>query len=75
MGIQDRDYMRRPSGGDDGGRRGGRRDERSSDDYGDEGILGRFFRRNPRFLTYVCIGLGVLILIAVLAVKFSERHR
>jgi len=40
-------------------------------DYGDDGILGRFFRRNPRFLMYVAVGIGILILIALLAVKFS----
>ncbi len=68
MGIQDRDYMRRRSDDDDNRRRS--RDD-SPSDYGDDGILGRFFRRNPRFLMYVGIGLGVLILIALLVVKFS----
>ena len=44
-------------------------------DYSDDGILGRFFRRNPRFLTYVAIGIGVLILIALLVVKFTGTAR
>ena len=73
MGIQDRDYMRRKPGDDDDGRGG--RHRRSTEDMGDEGVMGRFFQRNPRFLTYVSIGLGALILVALLAVKFSERHR
>jgi hypothetical protein len=68
MGMQDRDYMRRGPDDDDHRRRSR---EDSPMDYGDDGILGRFFRRNPRFPMCVGIGIGILILIALLVVKFS----
>jgi len=64
MGIQDRDYMRRRPDDDDGHPSGsGRRAE---------AVLGGFLRRNPRFFTYVGIGLIALILIA-LGVKWSAQ--
>jgi hypothetical protein len=64
MGIFNRDYMRRPSD-DNGG-------SSSSPDTEVEAFLGDFLKRHPRF--FVCVGLGfvVLIIIALLAVKFSS---
>lgn len=36
-----------------------------------EAVLSRFLERHPRFLLYCAIGLGVLIVIALVAAKFS----
>jgi hypothetical protein len=64
MGILNRDYMKRPSD-DDGG-------SFSSPDSQVEAFLSAFLKRHPRFFVYVGLGLVVLIIIALLAVKFSS---
>ena len=56
MGIQNRDYMKRPD--DDDGRG-------SSSDSGMEGALSGFLERHPRFFVYVGVGIGVLVVIAI----------
>jgi hypothetical protein len=61
MGILNRDYMKRPS--DDDG---------SSTDSQVEVFLSNFLKRHPRFFLYVGIGLSALIIVALLAVKFSR---
>lgn len=63
MGIQSRDYMKRPS--EDPGETG------SGADMKLEAVLGGFLRRHPRFLVYVGIGLVALIIIALVVAKFS----
>jgi hypothetical protein len=67
MGIQDRDYMRRPR--NDGG--GHRTPDSGSGSDGDS-ALDRFFQRNPRFLLYVSIAFGVLIVITLIVAKISR---
>ena len=63
MGIQNRDYMKRDS--DD-------HDERSSlSDSSAEEFLSRFLQRHPRFFLHVSIGLGILVVIALIVAKFS----
>jgi hypothetical protein len=63
MGIRDRDYMKRPS--DDDGQ-----SDSSSESKAEE-FVSRFFRKHPRFVLYVGIGLGILIVIALIVAKFS----
>jgi hypothetical protein len=63
MGIRGRDYMKRPS--DDDGQGGSPSDSKA------EEFARRFLQKYPRFFLYVCIGLGILILIAVVLTKFS----
>ena len=65
MGIHDRDYMRRRPE-DDEGRKPVPTDSRL------EEFFSGFLRRNPKFLLYVGIGLGVLILAAVAAAAFLK---
>jgi len=55
--------MKRPS--DDDAERS------SSSDSKAEEFLTRFLRRNPRFFLYVAAGLGVLIVIGLIASKLS----
>ena len=63
MGIQSRDYMKRPS--DDDG-------ERSSTPDGKvEALLSGFLQRHPRFFIYLGIALVALIIITLLVAKFS----
>ena len=64
MGIQDRDYMKRPSD-DDGGRR-------SLSDSGAEDFLSRFLEKHPRFFLYLGIGIAVLALITLIVVMTSK---
>ena len=74
MGIQDRDYMRRPPKDDDRRRRA-RDDSNRQDRAPDEGIITSFLRKHPRFLMFVGIGLGALMLIAIIMAKISgHRH-
>jgi len=63
MGIQNRDYMRRPSDNDGSS---------SSADSQVEAFLSNFLKRHPRFLLYVGIGLAALIIVALLAIKVSN---
>jgi hypothetical protein len=63
MGMRDRDYMKRPS--DDDGASG-------SDSKAEE-FAQRFLRKYPRFFLYCGIGLGVLIVIALVVAKFNSK--
>jgi hypothetical protein len=63
MGIRDRDYMKRPSDDDEPGA--------SSPDSQAEDIAQRFFQKYPRFFLYFGLGLGILIVIALLIARFS----
>jgi hypothetical protein len=56
--------MKRPS--DDGDAR------TSSSDSKAEEFLSRFLQKHPRFFLYVGIGLGVLIVIALIVAKLSS---
>jgi hypothetical protein len=58
MGIRDRDYMKRPSDDDDG--------SSSKAEEMAQKLLNKF----PRFLMYCGIGFVVLIVIALVALKF-----
>jgi hypothetical protein len=69
MGIRDRDYMKRPSDDDD--ERDSEGEHGESPDSKAEEFLSRFLERNPRFLLYVGIGLGALVVVALAAAKFS----
>jgi hypothetical protein len=64
MGIRDRDYMKRPS--DDDGENG------SSSDSKAEEFASRFLQKHPRFLLYVGIAIGALLIIAFFVAKFSN---
>jgi len=67
MGIQSRDYMKRPSGD---------YDERPSTPEGKiEAFLSGFLQKHPRFFLYLGIGLALLILIGLLLAKFSAQGR
>ena len=63
MGIQIRDYMKRPP--DDDGR------QPSTADGQLEAFLSGFLQRHPRFFVYLGIALVALIIIALLVGKFS----
>ncbi len=65
MGIQDRDYMKRPSD-DDADRRG------SSSDSKLEDAISGFLRRNPRFFLYVGLGVGALVIAAIVVIKSQK---
>jgi len=63
MGIQDRDYMkRRPN---DHAPRG------ASADPAPAAFLSRLLHRQPRLSVYLGVGLGVLIILALLVALFS----
>jgi hypothetical protein len=64
MGIQNRDYMRRPADGDSG--------EGHPADSGAEAWLAGFLRRNPRFFVWVGVGIGLLVGITLLVAMFSR---
>jgi hypothetical protein len=67
MGIQNRDYMKRPSDDDD-------RRASSSDSRAEE-FLTRFLQRHPRFFVYVGVGLAVLVVVAIIiAVLTNKSH-
>ena len=65
MGIQNRDYMKRPS--DDDERRA------SSSDSKLEALLSGFLQRHPRFFIYVGISLAVLVIAAIIVAKLTTR--
>ena len=67
MGIQDRDYMKRPSDDDD--------ERGSSTESGAEEFFSRFLRRNPRFFLYVAIAIGALIIIGLVIAKSSGQSQ
>jgi hypothetical protein len=66
MGIQDRDYMKRPSDDDDDRRA-------SSPDSRLEAFLSGFLQRHPRFFLYVGIGLAVLVAVAIVVASLTTR--
>jgi len=63
MGIQSRDYMKRPSDSD------GRLP--AAPDSNLENLLSGFLRKHPRFFVYLGAGLIVLIISALLLAKLS----
>ena len=65
MGIQDRDYMRRPPE-DDG-------QYSSSPDSRLEELFSGFLQRHSKLLVYFAVGLVILFLIALIAAKFSGK--
>jgi high-affinity Fe2+/Pb2+ permease len=68
MGIQNRDYMKRPSDDDDDRRA-------SSSDSKAEEFLTRFLQRHPRFFIYVGVGLAALVVAAIIvAVLTNKSH-
>ena len=67
MGIQDRDYMKRPS--DDEAQRA------SSPDARLEAFLSGFLDRHPRFFLVAGVILAVLIVLAVVVTKFAGTNR
>jgi hypothetical protein len=62
MGIENRDYMKRPDG-DDLPDSDSHSDPTSDSRLAD--AMSGFFRRRPRFLIYVCIGLAVFVIAAI----------
>ncbi len=68
MGIQNRNYMKRPSADDD---------DRlaSSDDSRVEAFLTGFLQRHPRFFIHVGIGLAVLVVVAIVAAKLTTKSQ
>lgn len=63
MGIRDRDYMKRPSDDDD-------QDGSSSESKAEE-FAQKLLKKNSRLILFVGIGLGILIVIALLVAKYS----
>ena len=59
--------MKRPSDDDGEGS--------SSPDSKAEELLSRFLQKHPRLFLYVGIGLGVLIVIALVVAKFSSASQ
>jgi hypothetical protein len=68
MGIQNRDYMKRPPD-DDEDRRS------SSSDSKLEAFLTGFLQRHPRFFLYVGIGLAVLVITAIVVAKLTTKSQ
>jgi hypothetical protein len=63
MGIRDRDYMKRPSDDDGKGDSSSKAEE----------LAQKFLSKFPQFLMYCGIGLVVLIVIALVILKFSGK--
>ena len=68
MGIENRDYMKRPSDDDDD--RGA-----ASSDSKLEAFLSGFLQRHPRFFLYVLIGLAVLVVAAIVVAKVTTKSQ
>ena len=66
MGIQNRDYMKRPDHDDGRG---------SSSDSRLEEFFSGFLQRHPRFFIYVGIGLAVSIVIAIVVAMLTTRSQ
>jgi len=64
MGIGDRDYMRRPPE---------ERERGSSLNSRTESFLAGFLRRYPNFFRNFAIGIGVLIVIGIVAAEIRSR--
>ena len=69
MGIQNRDYMKRPSDDDDGG---GLENNCAAAKW--ERFFGRFLKRHPRFLVIFCGVLALLVMVALLIARFSGNR-
>jgi hypothetical protein len=67
MGIQDRDYMKKPP--DDDGR------QFSSADNRLEEFFSGFLARHPRFFLYVGIGLLALVILALVMAQVSGHRQ
>ena len=63
MGIQDRDYMRRPPDRDD--------NRNPSGGTSGEELLAGFLKNKSRFFVYVGVGVGVLAVIALMVAMLS----
>ncbi|HEY6170035.1 MAG TPA: hypothetical protein VI454_18500 [Verrucomicrobiae bacterium] len=68
MGILNRDYMKRSSDDDDDGRG-------SLSDSKVEAFLSGFLQRHPRFFIYVGIGLGVMVVAAIVVARLTVRSQ
>ena len=66
MGIQNRDYMKRPS--DDDHRR------ESSSGSGAEEFFAQFLQRHPRFFIYVALGLAALVVVAIVVAMLGRSR-
>jgi hypothetical protein len=66
MAIRERDYMKRPP--DDDGQNGHPSDSKP------EELVRKFLQKYPRFLLYLGIGFAILIVIAVIISKLSDRR-
>jgi len=62
MGIRDRDYMKRRSDGDGKG---------SSSDSKAEELAQKLFNKFPKLLMWCSIGIVILIVVALIVLKFS----
>jgi hypothetical protein len=67
MGIQNRDYMKRPSDDDD--------QRASAPDAKLEEFFSRFLRRHPKFFIYVGIALAVLVIAALVVAKLTTKSQ
>ena len=68
MGIQNRDYMKRPSDDDDGG---GLENNSAAAKW--DRFFSRLLRRHPRFLVIFCGVLALLVIVALLIARFSGK--
>jgi hypothetical protein len=66
MGIQNRDYMKRPADDDDDR-------QASSSESSAEEFLTRFLQRHPRLFIYVGVGLAIVAVVAVLVAVLANR--
>ena len=67
MGIQNRDYMKRPSDDDD--------PRSSTPDNKLEAFFSRFLQRYPKFFVYVGIALAALVIAVVVIVKLTSKSQ
>ncbi|PYJ57400.1 MAG: hypothetical protein DME24_19380 [Verrucomicrobia bacterium] len=68
MGIQNRDYMKRPSDGDDGG---GSENNPAAAKL--ERLFTGFLKTHPRFLLIIGVALALLVIIALVIAGFSGK--
>jgi hypothetical protein len=65
MGIQNRDYMKRPSGEDD--------QRASTSDARLEAIFSGFLQRHPKLFLYAGLSFVVLVVAAIAVAKFTGK--
>jgi hypothetical protein len=66
MGLQDRDYMKRPA--DDDAQRAPSLDGKL------EEFFSGFLNRHPRFLLLAGVALAFLVVLAIVVAKFTEKR-